>query len=122
MEGIGEGLLGSRKGPRRSKKNLGGDAMKLQTKSLQEVISLAVYKASTQNQKEVVVYIPARFLPPVPPYRTTTVESEYGPAKLFCRPSSKGGWIITVRFKHSLTFNPAIPQTIGEELLKKLNK
>ncbi len=99
--------------------------MKLKQKTIAEVIQLAIYKLSrvSEAKRETKVFIPAKFLPPVDPYKWVEVDTEdYGTVKLFCFPAAKGGWVIRVRFKNKLTFtfNPVISNKEGIKLLKKL--
>jgi hypothetical protein len=84
--------------------------MELREKSLTEVLALAALKKSRLQKNKVRVYLPAQYLPPmeVKVYRAVRVQSLYGPAEIFCRPSEKGGWELFVRFLND-TFNPALP-------------
>jgi hypothetical protein len=105
---------------------LGGVAMKLRKATLNEVVSLAVAKlskASEQKQKrETVVYLPARVLPPqnLKPYRWITAGTNYGEAEFFLLPHCEAGWLIKVRFRRPLIFNPPVSPSVGEEILKKI--
>jgi hypothetical protein len=98
--------------------------MRLKTATLNEVVSLAVAKVSqnSQEKRDTVVYLPARVIPPPPlkPYRWITAETQYGEAKFFLLPHREAGWLIKVRFKSPLKFNPVIPPSVGAELLKKI--
>jgi hypothetical protein len=97
--------------------------LKVRVKSVAEVVELAVQKLSQgQGGKETVVYIPSPFLPPTRrPYRWEEYDSRYGRVRLFSKPAYQGGWVIKVRFSHPIMFNPALPKTVGEELLKNLS-
>ncbi len=98
--------------------------MELKQKTIAEVVQLAIYKLSrAAGGREAKVFIPAKFLPPVDPYKWVEVDTEdHGTVKLFCFPAAKGGWVIRVRFKNKLTFtfNPVISNKEGIKLLKKL--
>ncbi len=92
--------------------------MKIYEKPLPEIIELAVYKGVQKGTNKVVVYVPPRYVPPIPPYRSVKVESDYGQVRIFCKPARSGGWLFEVKFNAAL-FNPAIPREVGEALLKK---
>ena len=101
----------------------------LKTATLNEVVSLAIERLSKvpqdqqdQEKRETVVYLPAKVLPPktLKSYRWITEETQYGEAKFFLLPHREAGWLIRVRFSRPLKFNPVIPPSVGEELLKKI--
>jgi hypothetical protein len=98
----------------------------LKGKSIGEVLALGFYKATKgENPKRhVSVYIPPRFIPPTPPYRSITVESkEYGRVRVFTRPSKDGGWIISLTFPPDVVgFNPVLSGEVAKTLREKLQK
>jgi hypothetical protein len=97
--------------------------MKLREASLQEVIQIAVHKLLRRGGgKEVPVFLPPYVIPPTKKaYKWEVVEIEgYGQVRLFAYPTKVGGWIVKVKFANPILFNPALPQSVGEGLLKKL--
>jgi hypothetical protein len=120
MEGIGEARQHPKVGLAGTKPK-GGEAMKLREKSMQEILTLAYYKASRQGKREVSVFIPLPYLPPCEPYRVVEVEEKFGKVKVFVRTAKQGGWVATVRFPREV-FNPVLPEEKGRELLEKLQK
>ena len=103
--------------------------MQLREKTVAEIVQLAVHKLlRSGGGKEAVVFLPAQYVPPAQckPYRVCKVESEeYGEVGILVRPrpsAKKAGWVIHVRFKTPITFNPAIPPDKAREIVKKTNK
>jgi len=97
--------------------------MVIREKTLAEVLSLGLYKASKTQKRRVKVYIPARFLPPTPPYKMVSVDSEYGRVKVYTQPHERGGWVIFLTFPpDAVVFNPVLRGEAARELMEKLEK
>ncbi len=95
--------------------------MRLKQKSPAELAELAAQKLLLRGDggRETVVYLPPSCLPPSRAYRTEKFSTQYGEMTVFARPSTQGGWIVKVRFKNPIVFNPAFPKEAAEKLQQK---
>jgi hypothetical protein len=99
--------------------------MKNLEKSVQEIITLGYEKALRKGRRNVVVFIPLPYLPPVRPYKAQVVEVRLGEetykVRLFTEASKEGGWVVRINFpREILSFNPVLPKGEGQKLLEKL--
>jgi hypothetical protein len=97
--------------------------MRLEEKSLMEVLQIAALKRARTGKTRVKVFLKPTALPPreIKVYKTIRLSSIFGEVEIYCQPSNRGGWEIFVRFKESFK-NPALPPKEGAEILKKMKQ
>jgi len=94
--------------------------MRLEEKSLMEVLQIAALKRARTGKARVKVFLKPTALPPreVKVYRTVKLSTIFGDVEIYCQPHSEGGWELFVRFKESFE-NPALPPEEAKKLLGK---